>query len=294
MKIILSRKGFDSSAGGMASPIFPDGTAISLPIPTRTPSAMSFRTLNTAKGTVGSLVEALSRGRVLGNAECHLDPDLDRACLPRTGKWRPAFGQVGAAQSHLERQGVGEGDLFLFFGWFRAVKLNRAGKWSYVPDSRDVHRFFGYLQIGEVLGLGSDPAQCRRRRPELASHPHFQGAWPANNTVYVAADALTIDGGNVGAPGAGLLAGPSERLTLTAPTASRRGCWRLPHFLLPSTGTPLSYHRDPQRWRELDGCAELQVVARGQEFVFDATRNEAALAWLCEFFDEVRVHESHL
>jgi len=32
-KIILSRKGFDSANGGMASPIFPDGRLISLPIP---------------------------------------------------------------------------------------------------------------------------------------------------------------------------------------------------------------------------------------------------------------------
>ncbi len=33
MKIILSRKGFDSSAGGVPSPIFPDGGLLSLPIP---------------------------------------------------------------------------------------------------------------------------------------------------------------------------------------------------------------------------------------------------------------------
>ena len=33
MKIILSRKGFDSSAGKQASPIMPDGTLLSLPIP---------------------------------------------------------------------------------------------------------------------------------------------------------------------------------------------------------------------------------------------------------------------
>ena len=33
MKIILSRKGFDAEAGGFASPILPDGTMVSLPIP---------------------------------------------------------------------------------------------------------------------------------------------------------------------------------------------------------------------------------------------------------------------
>ncbi|MBO4456467.1 MAG: hypothetical protein J5802_01965 [Butyrivibrio sp.] len=33
MKIILSRKGFDSTNGGCASPIMPDGTLLSMPIP---------------------------------------------------------------------------------------------------------------------------------------------------------------------------------------------------------------------------------------------------------------------
>ena len=34
MKIILSRKGFDSGYGKIASPILPDGTLLSMPIPT--------------------------------------------------------------------------------------------------------------------------------------------------------------------------------------------------------------------------------------------------------------------
>jgi len=33
VKIILSRKGFDSAAGGVPSPILPDGSLVSLPIP---------------------------------------------------------------------------------------------------------------------------------------------------------------------------------------------------------------------------------------------------------------------
>jgi hypothetical protein len=33
VNIILSRKGFDSGYGGWASPIFPDGRILSLPIP---------------------------------------------------------------------------------------------------------------------------------------------------------------------------------------------------------------------------------------------------------------------
>ena len=33
MKIILFKKGFDSGAGGMPSPILPDGTLLYMPIP---------------------------------------------------------------------------------------------------------------------------------------------------------------------------------------------------------------------------------------------------------------------
>ena len=35
MKVILSRKGFDSQYGKMPSPILPDGTLLSLPIPSK-------------------------------------------------------------------------------------------------------------------------------------------------------------------------------------------------------------------------------------------------------------------
>ena len=35
MKVVLSRKGFDSANGGIASPIFEDGTMISFPIPSK-------------------------------------------------------------------------------------------------------------------------------------------------------------------------------------------------------------------------------------------------------------------
>jgi hypothetical protein len=45
MKIILSRKGFDSAAGGYANPILPDGTLLSLPIPDES-SAVCFSDLS--------------------------------------------------------------------------------------------------------------------------------------------------------------------------------------------------------------------------------------------------------
>ncbi len=39
MKVVLSRKGFDSANGGIPSPIMPDGTMLSLPIPLKDENA---------------------------------------------------------------------------------------------------------------------------------------------------------------------------------------------------------------------------------------------------------------
>ena len=41
MKVILSRKGFDSANGGIVSPILEDGTMISFPIPSNDSSSFN-------------------------------------------------------------------------------------------------------------------------------------------------------------------------------------------------------------------------------------------------------------
>ena len=106
MKLVFSRKGFDGSAGGFPSPII-DGKPISLPIPYPN-SIVSYKHFN-----LGKIVKDLT-GRKLGEKDlCHKDPDLEMG----------AFGQVSSAQSHLDNQNVGSGDLFLFFGWFRDAEI---------------------------------------------------------------------------------------------------------------------------------------------------------------------------
>jgi len=136
VKLIISRKGFDSSAGGVASPILPDGRLRSLPIPDRE-SPLRYRDISSAAPTTASLVSALSP-RTRPAHGVHLDPDLDATSRSRAADWRPAFGQAGAALSHLRNHEVGVGDLFLFFGWFRAV--DRVGRgWRFQPGAPDLH-----------------------------------------------------------------------------------------------------------------------------------------------------------
>ena len=243
MKIILSRKGFDSSTGGVASPILPDGTMLSLPIPD--PAARHRLGDITRHGmALGPLVSALTRGRLGPDTAVHLDPDLVSADRPRQPEWRGAFGQLGAAQSHLAAEGVGPGDLFLFFGWFRATERVGAG-WRYQRDAPDVHALFGWLQVGEILRVGPAIDEHRRRRPWLADHPHLNGHAVPGNTVYVAARALQIAGRSLGVPGAGVFSRYDAGLRLSAPGCTR-SVWTLPAWMLPARGPRLELSSRPQ------------------------------------------------
>ena len=284
MKIILSRKGFDSANGGVASPLFHDGSAVSLPIPAGRRCPARFDQVmapGTAyEGDIGTLVEQLSRGRVCARGRCHIDPDLDAETTEHDGAWQAAFGQVGAAQSHLKKERVGVGDLFLFFGWFRQAE-EVDGTWRYRRDAPSLHRLFGWLQIGEILQIGEDVQRARSKLPRLRRHPHLWGYWDDDNTVYVARDELLLAGAQGGTAGAGLFGpDPGGRLVLTAAGARTRSEWRLPAAFKPGETHPgLSYHRDPKRWSKTSGQTRVRAVARGQEFVLDANGREEAVAW---------------
>ena len=116
MKVILSRKGFDSSVGGHASPILPDGRMVSLPIPSSI-DRLSYSELGLpGSRTYADLIREIDAGARIDGMGAHLDPDLVAATRPRKRNWRPALGQIGSAAGHLKNQHVGEGDLFLFYG----------------------------------------------------------------------------------------------------------------------------------------------------------------------------------
>jgi hypothetical protein len=268
MKLILSRKGFDSSFGGCASPIFEDGCFVSLPIPE---PAARLRFSDVAdNGLIGAIVEDLTRNRkepLKRSHRVHLDPDLRIESRPRRPGWRPLFGQADAAQRHLHNHGVDLGDIFLFFGWFRQVE-KRDGRLRFKPGTPNIHMFFGWLEIGDIWQLPKDAL----RIPAWASeHPHVNANYPGN-TIYVAA-------GNGTAHNAGTFRSFSDQLVLTEQDKSRSR-WRLPKWFYPGVGrSALSYHDKVSRWTLGDNCADLQSVARGQEFVLDADDYPEVVEW---------------
>lgn len=158
MKVILSRKGFDSSNGGCPSPILPDGTMLSLPIPTDTYEDLSWKGVNYA-----DLLRQLRPGKAFSH--CHVDPDLRPGLRSAAVEgWKPAFGQEGSAQGVMANAGVEQGDLILFFGWFRHVEQGPNGyrfarKCEDFFRCADLHVIYGYLQIGEIL---TDPEGDRQ------------------------------------------------------------------------------------------------------------------------------------
>lgn len=275
MKLILSRKGFDSSSGGCPSPLFPDGSALSLPIP----DPQSPLRYGDLQGCVARMVADLTRGRLGSGDPVHLDPDLVRSAVPRHRGWRPVLGQAGAAQGHLAAQGVAAGDLFLFFGLFRPVE-QRGGRWRFVPGSRSRHRIWGWLQVGEVWRVAGLSAGERRW---CGYHPHCHGERAANNTLYLAARRLTLPAPASGLPGAGLLTGGNPEFVLTAPEATSPSLWRLPAAFMPTGGRPpLTYHQRSDRWRRVGEECRLQSAARGQEFVLDTVDYPGVQTWLWE------------
>jgi hypothetical protein len=285
MRLILSRKGFDSQYGGVPSPIFPDGTIISLPIP----SAHETQCLGELRYSgfdVGALAAQLTGNRINQETRVHLDPDLNGSALERAPGWRPAFGQVASAQSHLAKQNVGEGDIFLFFGWFRRVE--RSGQaWRYVSGSPDIHAIFGWLQVGEVLSIGRQTERILGVYPWLRTHPHIARATQfesSNNTIYVGSENLVLGGKRTPIPGGGVFEKFSPMLRLTA-DGRTRSVWSLPPWFSP-VGKPsgLTYHTKLSRWTRDGDSVELQSVAKGQEFVLDCEHYPESEDWIAALF----------
>lgn len=274
MKLILSRKGFDSAAGGVPSPILPDGRPIVLPIPDEH-SLTTYGELAQDGEPLEPLVSDLTRGRLTGRDRVHLDPDLLEGSLPRPPGWRPLFGQMGQAQGHLRNRGVGPGDLFLFFGLFRRVE-RIGGVWRFMREAPPRHLLWGWMQVECVQPL-DDPLPGALAW--ASGHPHCQRR-AANNVLYVARRRLALDGLAEPLPGAGVFAHDAPALRLTAPDAVRVSDWRLPAWCYPDQGRPpLSYHADPDRWCRRTGHVALRAAARGQEFVLDAAAYPEALPW---------------
>jgi len=256
MKIILSRKGFDSTAGGYPSPII-DNKIISLPIPDEKDSIKYSDLIFTKNKSYFDLMKELGIKNINKDTKCHLDPDLEASTIKCRGKdWRPLLGQIEASQSHLENQGVSVGDLFLFFGWFRKTRINAKNQLEYFGP--DFHMIFGYLRIGEIIKTKNN----KNIEKWLNYHSHIKRTEWLNkktNTLYIASNKKQFEGINEGK-----ILKFNNNLILTK-NGHPRSHWSLPDFF---RETKISYH--PNAWRE----EYFQSAGRGQEFVITSQNKE--------------------
>ena len=267
MRIILSRKGFDSQYGRQASPILPDGTLLSFPIPSE--DDITYDSILWAGQSYLDIIRCLKPRTFLNeNSKCHLDPDLRAITIHRESGWMPAYGQTGSSLSELRTNGVTKGDLFLFFGWFKHTE-NYQGRLRYIPRTPNLHVIYGYMQIGNII-------ESIEQIPEwLEYHPHanlqnYKEAWEkGQNAIYLPTDHLTF------APdlqGSGTFK-YDKNLVLTKEGYSRSR-WEFPKSM---RGVAISHN--PNGWKS----GYFQSAAIGQEFVMDGTTS--VMEWVKDMFD---------
>lgn len=257
MKIILSRKGFDSASGGYPNFIIGE-KLITLPIPDEH-TDMKYSNVNICGYNLGETFEKSNINPKLNHKEintCHLDPDIEKGL----------FGQCSTAARHLVNNDVKVGDLLLFFGWFREFDIS---KFEFNPqDINGKHCIYAYFRIGKILDLKNDADLDEAKRIAQA-HPHVcckSSEYKKINLLYVA-DTNLFEGSDI--KGCGRLKF-SESTTLTKPGATR-SIWQLPQFFM---NVNMTYHSNKNRWKKLDSVyCQLESVGRGQEFVISDNKD---------------------
>ena len=262
MKIILSRKGCDSDFGGIPGIILPNNQILYIPIPGDDEECIKYSDINIAdRGEkLADIMKAVTphirlngqKIMITDETKCHLDPDLDYYAYPRLDAWKGCFGQADAAQTVLQKKGVSEGDIFLFFGWFNRTYMEN-GTLRFC-QGQGIHLIFGWMQIDDVIYTHKE------QLPEwLEYHPHAikRRLDKQSNCIYVGKETLSW---NKKICGYGIFPKVSPELILTKDGLSRSR-WQLPKEF---QGIPITYHSD-NSWKE----DYFQSACRGQEFVFE-------------------------
>jgi len=249
LQIILSRKGFDSKNGGQPSPILPDGTLLSLPILSKDDKTKFSELRHKGKSYLNIIQDLKPKTKIQNKYNCHLDPDIRKDSLRRCGYWTPLFGQTKAAQGKLKNNKVKEGDIFLFFGWFKQTEeIN--GKIKYVKGAPDLHIIFGYLQIGNIYKTNSNLPK------DINYHAHAQKKYDGdeNNCIYKASEKLIFSDSLSG----GGYFNYHKDLILTK-SGHSRSRWNLPDFF---KELKITYHNSKSFSNKY-----FQSAAIGQEFI---------------------------
>ncbi|MBU7592626.1 hypothetical protein [Metabacillus halosaccharovorans] len=283
MKLVLSRKGFDSGSGGCFSPYNHNtGKYIWFPIPEKVNSYLNHirysdilvknEYISGLKGTnlseVYKSLKGTDRVKLRENEYASInDDELFAHFDPMLGippwireierfKIGMGFGQFNAAP-HLGKHNVNQGSIFLFFGGFKST-LNKKISGHYIYGWLKVKkRIETYKQCKEILDKYS-----------LDHHPHItEAAFSRNqkNYIFVPDQWLFED---LKIPGCGYFTMLNDQLLLSNNKEANIATWNLPNFFYKSLTQV--HHKTWQNTQ--DGYCTVKTGI-GQEFVTQLTEN---------------------
>lgn len=273
MKIVFSRKGFDSQYGGIPSVIWPNSREmLSFPIPVKSPEK-DYRA-DKEKGYLSEdlsfngykLSELLSDLNFNWNKHgnnFHFDPMI-QSLLPEKPPLG-AFGQSGSALGHLKKNHISKGDVFLFFGtfceyYFEDKKLKR------YEMMHPFHAIWGFLEVDSCNDIDQSQSDTEdellKVYPYLKNHPHIQ-----NRQIYKSKNSIYI-GKNFGT----FRYDESIRLSKNN---FKKSIWELPNVF---NGAHISYIK-PAKVQKDSPRVDLDTPGKGQEFVLKDP-NDGIREWL--------------
>lgn len=213
MKVIFSRKGFDSEAGGSPSPIIGRlPVSLPTPLPNKKDSGAKYSDITVGTINLGQLVQDLTGGKVRADDRCYPNPILDKGGV---------LGLSEESQRRLAAHKIGKGDLFLFYGLFRAAELYR-GSYRYVKDSAPHYRIFGWLEVGDARRLRSRRKKSRFDRSED----------DGGTMIYSPTEELAL-APDESLPGSGKFRSDHPSGILSVGEGNIPGLWGMPDWLTP-------------------------------------------------------------
>jgi len=277
-RIILSRKGFDSSTGkkpSRASPIFKDGSLFSIPVHINKTDPHCYADVEYDGKSAYQALRYVYKNSRKGSPykkddRCHFDPNL--SFLPGI------FGQQGHDQGELEKFDIGEGDLFLFFGWF----MNYGG----FSLKINAHHLFGWLQIKDIIkGTSNIKEYCDEMK---VKHPHAYGDWK-NNTLYVSSYDLKTNYGDLKGKGAGFFKKTNPQLILSKDPANKKSLWQFSDkYFRPIANDPSANEmfvannlksKAPNSWSDLKNLTVSTNCGHWQELPLDSDKFPILQNW---------------
>lgn len=300
MKIILSKKGIDSSNCSNGVKVELGKELLFIPIPNicdlhkyqdienyyenKNLLQVAEKYIKNCKFTLNIPAKKLKDNFKIG---CHFDPQLKNCFGGKfQKKFRASFGQVDKAQSYLNANIIDCGDIFLFYGWFYDVE-----------EKKDKHIIWGYMQVGDIITfdkngnccsriLNNDKCKIEEAYPFLKNQTHWVNYKKylkdsKNNTIYISNNFLKSKENEIlKTKGYGIFK-YDKRLDLTAKNAKSKSDWNVEAL----KNVKVNFNSKKLGEYKFDENGNIKIAKGfGQEFVL--YENDKVINWVMNLIKE--------